>query len=198
VTSIVQTDFGSLPSSIVDLRSPSEPSTCLCEWEDCNQCFTSTDDLNSHILEKHVGHGKSTYECSWKGCDRNGGNAFPSKQKVMRHIQVRIVVSCSGIILTMMQKHSGFKPHICNVCQEKFAETTSLQQHMRRHTQESECAYNIFMRRNAQTFHRAVCMRLSWVWKGVLDSWRFKDPQEGSFRREAFQMCRTWMRKGIL
>jgi hypothetical protein len=50
--------------------------------------FLGEDELNAHITEVHVGHGKSVYECFWEGCDRHGNNAFPSKQKVMRHIQV--------------------------------------------------------------------------------------------------------------
>ena len=60
-----------------------------CEWQDCTACFSSCDDLNNHIAEVHIGHGKSSYECLWKDCDRHGGNSFPSKQKVMRHMQVR-------------------------------------------------------------------------------------------------------------
>lgn len=93
---------------------------CPCEWEGCTATFLSCDELTTHITEVHVGHGKSSYGCHWKGCDRHGELAFSSKQKVLRHIQ----------------KHSGYKPHVCSVCQERFAEATSLQQHMRRHTHE--------------------------------------------------------------
>lgn len=110
----------STSSTATSNQTANESSTFPCEWQDCTACFSSCDDLNNHIADSHIGHGKSSYECLWKGCDRHGGNAFPSKQKIMRHVQ----------------KHTGFKPHVCTVCQEKFAETTSLQQHMRRHTQE--------------------------------------------------------------
>ena len=78
------------------------------------------------------------------------------------------------------QKHSGFKPQVCSVCQERFAEMTSLQQHMRRHTQESgyractktHCAYRL---------SRAICLRLPGMWKGVFDTRWSPDSQEGPF-----------------
>ncbi|CAG8596175.1 10401_t:CDS:2, partial [Acaulospora colombiana] len=58
-----------------------------CNWADCSQTFTTVDELTDHIAEVHVGHGKSFYDCLWQGCDRHGDNGFPSRQKVLRHIQ---------------------------------------------------------------------------------------------------------------
>ncbi|PVG03111.1 hypothetical protein CPB86DRAFT_779462, partial [Serendipita vermifera] len=115
-------DTSSIITSPITPTSGEAPDGTLhtCDWADCGQTFTTVDELTDHIAEVHVGHGKSFYDCLWKGCDRHGDNGFPSRQKVLRHIQ----------------KHSGYKPYVCNICNEHFAESTSLQQHMRRHTHE--------------------------------------------------------------
>jgi len=61
-----------------------------CQWRACELSFTSVDDLMNHLTTEHVGSGKNRYGCFWIGCDRNGENGFNSKQKVCRHLQVRI------------------------------------------------------------------------------------------------------------
>ncbi|KAG8827233.1 zinc-finger protein [Serendipita sp. 401] len=114
----------SIPSSPskddISISTSCQIEATTCGWVGCNLSFATCDELTEHITEAHVGHGKSSYECFWGGCDRHGACSFPSKQKVLRHIQ----------------KHTGYKPHTCSVCNERFAEATSLQQHMRRHTRE--------------------------------------------------------------
>jgi hypothetical protein len=36
--------------------------------------------------------------------------------------------------------HTGHKPFQCKLCKQHFSEAATLQQHMRRHTQESMCS----------------------------------------------------------
>jgi hypothetical protein len=62
-----------------------------CHWTGCSEAgfdFGSSDSLTAHITAQHVGSGKKTYDCFWDGCDRNGEKSFPSKQKILRHLQV--------------------------------------------------------------------------------------------------------------
>ena len=76
--------------------SPHPPShdcsgTHVCKWKACTQTFSSCDDLTAHIASVHIGAGKAHYECFWEDCARHGGtNGFSSKQKISRHIQVRV------------------------------------------------------------------------------------------------------------
>lgn len=112
-------------------NSPSQsskpsPACCSdnpCKWIGCTETFSSPDDLTQHILSAHIGSGKAQYECYWEGCTRHGAKGFSSKQKVARH----------------MQSHTGHRPFQCETCGLHFSETATLQQHMRRHTQESMC-----------------------------------------------------------
>ena len=65
--------------------------TCCCHWTGCPEAgfdFGSSESLTAHITAQHVGSGKKTYDCFWDGCDRNGEKSFPSKQKILRHLQV--------------------------------------------------------------------------------------------------------------
>jgi hypothetical protein len=76
----------------VDVKSPSPTTgTEKCCWRGCELSFASVDDLMNHLTAEHVGSGKNHYECFWSGCERNGQNGFGSKQKVCRHLQVRIL-----------------------------------------------------------------------------------------------------------
>jgi len=61
-----------------------------CCWRGCERSFSSVDDLMNHLTAEHVGSGKNHYECFWRDCERNGGKGFSSKQKVCRHLQVRV------------------------------------------------------------------------------------------------------------
>jgi hypothetical protein len=74
-------------------RSKTAGVTEKCHWRGCEHSFESVDDLMNHLTVVHVGSGKNHYECFWDGCERNGQNGFGSKQKVCRHLQVRIFPS---------------------------------------------------------------------------------------------------------
>jgi hypothetical protein len=71
--------------------SAANPGTFCCHWTGCpvpGLDFGSSDNLTAHITTQHVGSGKKTYDCFWDACDRNGEKSFPSKQKILRHLQV--------------------------------------------------------------------------------------------------------------
>ncbi|KAG8719870.1 zinc-finger protein [Ceratobasidium sp. 394] len=105
-----------------DTGDPAAPNTHTCGWTDCNQTFETSADLTEHLSNVHVGRGKASYDCHWVGCARHGPkHGFSSKQKVLRHLQ----------------SHTGHRPFKCDVCGLDFSEAATLQQHMRRHTQES-------------------------------------------------------------
>ncbi|KAK7439993.1 zinc-finger protein [Stygiomarasmius scandens] len=91
-----------------------------CLWQDCQETFTTCDELTNHLALVHIGSGKAHYECFWKDCSRNGQKGFTSKQKICRHLQ----------------SHTGHRPFQCKLCNQNFSEAATLQQHMRRHTQE--------------------------------------------------------------
>lgn len=73
----------------------------LCLWEGCAMSFETCNDLMTHISTVHVGSGKPQYDCLWEGCSRNGEKGFSSKQKICRHLQVRIF--CPGLVLYLME-----------------------------------------------------------------------------------------------
>ncbi|THH16640.1 hypothetical protein EW146_g4043 [Bondarzewia mesenterica] len=95
--------------------------THACHWVNCKAVFDTVDELTAHINASHVGSGRAHYDCYWEGCPRNGEKGFSSKQKICRHVQ----------------SHTGHRPFQCTVCKQSFSEAATLQQHMRRHTQES-------------------------------------------------------------
>ncbi|KAJ7449558.1 hypothetical protein FB451DRAFT_748154 [Mycena latifolia] len=94
----------------------------ICRWASCGQSFSSLDDLTLHLTNVHVGSGKTSYDCYWQDCLRHEQNGFASKQKLCRHLQ----------------SHTGHRPFQCKICLQNFSEAATLQQHMRRHTQESQ------------------------------------------------------------
>jgi hypothetical protein len=110
-----------------------------CCWGECGLSFASVDDLMNHLTVDHVGSGKNHYECFWSSCERRGEKGFSSKQKVCRHLQVRIRLRVFPTfkVIEVLQMHTGHKPFQCKLCKQHFSEAATLQQHMRRHTQES-------------------------------------------------------------
>lgn len=113
--------------------------THICHWQSCDESFGSCDELTVHITNTHVGAGKARYGCFWDGCTRHGEQGFTSKQKICRHIQVRSsFVFSPGAYIERSQSHTGHRPFQCKVCKQNFSEAATLQQHMRRHTQESQ------------------------------------------------------------
>ena len=92
-----------------------------CRWKGCQEIFKSPESLTMHLADVHVGSGHSSYECHWADCDRQENKSFSSKQKVLRHLQA----------------HTGYRPFKCEQCGQFFSEAATLQQHVRRHTNES-------------------------------------------------------------
>jgi len=105
-----------------DAPSPSGSKDLPCLWNGCKENFASSESLMVHLADLHVGSGHSSYECHWANCDRQGSKSFSSKQKVLRHLQA----------------HTGYRPFKCQQCGQFFSEAATLQQHVRRHTNESE------------------------------------------------------------
>jgi hypothetical protein len=62
----------------------------ICRWRLCEQICSTCEELTEHIIAVHVGSGKAHYECFWGDCSRNGDRGFSSKQKICRHLQVRV------------------------------------------------------------------------------------------------------------
>jgi hypothetical protein len=83
--------------------TPAVGATEKCCWRGCERPFASVDDLMSHLTAEHVGSGKNHYECFWNGCERNGQNGFGSKQKVCRHLQVRIYLAAQSTCCVMAE-----------------------------------------------------------------------------------------------
>lgn len=172
------TDAPPYPSPRDKSYSPDSSSTDAikpCKWSGCTQTFSSPDDLTNHILFAHIGSGKAHYECCWEGCSRNGTQGFSSKQKVARH----------------MQSHTGHKPFKCKICNAHFSETATLQQHMRRHTQES-VYFSVFCRfvfDNQLIGHcRTIRLRFSRVRQGVRYHGCTNDPQADAQWLQAVQV----------
>lgn len=98
---------------------PPEASVHPCKWEDCEESFANHSELTDHIVKVHVGSGKASYTCKWKGCKR-ADKVFGQKQKVLRHLQT----------------HTGDRPFECTICHKRFSEKNTLAQHKRTHTNE--------------------------------------------------------------
>ncbi|CDZ97372.1 zinc finger protein 169 [Phaffia rhodozyma] len=94
----------------------------VCGYLGCKKTFSDTASLTDHLNNVHVGSGKDVYQCGWEGCERAmHGPVFKSKQKIMRHLQ----------------SHTNHKPFVCELCNQTFSEAATLQQHIRRHSNES-------------------------------------------------------------
>jgi hypothetical protein len=61
-----------------------------CLWQGCSESFDTCEDLTAHLSSVHVGSGRPVYECFWEGCTRNKEAGFGSRQKINRHLQVKV------------------------------------------------------------------------------------------------------------
>ncbi|KAJ1983089.1 hypothetical protein H4R34_001477 [Dimargaris verticillata] len=90
-----------------------------CQWDDCDRIFPSMTALVDHLNVDHVGSGKSTYVCGWRGCSRNH-RPFCKRHKMQNHLRT----------------HTGEKPFPCPVegCGKSFSRPDSLATHVKTHS----------------------------------------------------------------
>ncbi|KAI8896728.1 hypothetical protein BC833DRAFT_511890, partial [Globomyces pollinis-pini] len=113
--------------------------------------------LVAHILQDHVGTGKASYICEWRGCSRMQ-KPFSKRHKIQNHVRIHTgerpfacpVADCGkkfsrqdGLnthikvtlnILTI-QTHSSIKPYVCSFapCGKAYFHSRSLRKHERGH-----------------------------------------------------------------
>lgn len=126
----------------VKTSTPAVGTTEKCRWRGCERSFANVDDLMNHLTEVHVGSGKNHYECFWDGCERNGQSGFGSKQKVCRHLQVRICPS-SAMPFDLISDGGNRCTRVTNRSSASFANSTFL----RRRLYNSTCV----------VIHKKVC-----------------------------------------
>lgn len=133
----------------IDKRTSVDPDyTCLWDVGGAKSCgckFESAGDLQEHIVNTHIGSGKSSYNCNWIGCDRHNGKNFPQRQKLLRHIHIhtnfkpwkcdvcKAQFAVESMLIQHKRIHSGEKPFKCSICNKKFATSSSLSIHNRVH-----------------------------------------------------------------
>jgi uncharacterized Zn-finger protein len=87
-----------------------------CSWGKCAMQFQTQDQLVNHILNDHVGTGKASYVCEWRGCSRMM-KPFSKRHKIQNHIRI----------------HTGERPFPCPVadCGKRFSRQDGLNTHIK-------------------------------------------------------------------
>ncbi|KPM44318.1 hypothetical protein AK830_g2292 [Neonectria ditissima] len=81
------------------------PEPLLCLGPQCQQTFTTEDDLKSHVESVH------TFSCNWAGCDQP---SFASREGLIWHVQAEHLLVCPfpGCTETSLQSIRALKSHI--------------------------------------------------------------------------------------
>jgi len=112
--------------------------------------FNSQDHLVNHILQDHVGTGKPSYVCEWRGCSRLH-KPFSKRHKIQNHVRIHTgerpfpcpVTDCGKKfsrqdgLNTHIKTHSSVKPYVCSFppCGKAYFHSRSLRKHERTHTE---------------------------------------------------------------
>ncbi|KAJ3011047.1 zinc-finger protein [Thoreauomyces humboldtii] len=131
-----------------DDDSGSEAVEHRCQWTDCDLLFGSVDDLVTHVSELHIGSGKASYTCLWKGCTREQ-RAFTKRHKIHNHLRIHTgerpfecpVADCGKKfsrqdgLNTHIKTHSNVKPYVCSFynCGKAYYHSRSLRKHEKTH-----------------------------------------------------------------
>ena len=87
-----------------------------CSWGNCSLEAHSQEQLVTHILDDHIGTGKASYTCEWRGCSRMR-KPFTKRHKIQNHVRI----------------HTGERPFPCPVadCGKRFSRQDGLLTHIK-------------------------------------------------------------------
>ncbi|KAJ3254666.1 hypothetical protein HK103_007005 [Boothiomyces macroporosus] len=143
-------DYGQGNSEMTVELSPTDGNAVLtqCSWGTCSMELHTQDLLVQHILQDHVGTGKASYVCEWRGCSRQL-KPFTKRHKIQNHVRIHTgerpfacpVADCGKKfsrqdgLNTHIKTHSSVKPYVCSFppCTKAYFHSRSLRKHERTH-----------------------------------------------------------------